>query len=148
MLTLQETHLSDEYLKDIHKRYDCRMKVFHSIDPAHLNAKGMAVVLNRELINVDGAESQEVIAGHAMLVVVPWHVDLTLTWLVVYAPNDTAENWQFWVDMKHRWSEMDFPIPDGMSGDFNFCEDEIDRKPCRGRGHRSPPGIPRLQKCP
>ncbi|SJL06249.1 uncharacterized protein ARMOST_09585 [Armillaria ostoyae] len=131
MLTLQETHLSDAYVEEIHQKYSRRMKVFHSIDPEHPNAKGVAVVLNRELINIDNVESLEVIAGRALLVTIPWHGDLTLTWLVIYAPNDTAENRQFWTDMSDKWSTLDLPSPDGMSGDFNFGEDEIDRCPCR-----------------
>jgi hypothetical protein len=69
-----------------------------------------------------------------MLLTLPWHTDLTLTILNVYAPNAHNENEQFWDTLETKWSDMNLPFPDIMLGDFNIVEDAIDRLP----SHKDP----------
>src|ERR1700691_2507183 len=89
------------------------------------NAQGVTIVLNREMTNIHDVKQQDVIPGRAMLLTLPWHSDLTLTILNVYAPNAHSENQQFWETLETKWVDMNLPFPDIMLGDFNLVEDAI-----------------------
>ncbi|KAK0430264.1 Endonuclease/exonuclease/phosphatase [Armillaria borealis] len=130
VLTLQETHLTDEHVKDIHNIYNKCMHIYHSADPQQLNAKGVAIVLNKEITNTQDVDYYEIIPGRAIMIKLPWHHTLTITILTVYAPNDPTENKQFWESLLNTWNEKNLPIPDFMLGDTNIVEEMIDRLPC------------------
>ncbi|KAK0217785.1 Endonuclease/exonuclease/phosphatase [Armillaria fumosa] len=116
VLALQETHLTDDYVKDIHDIYNKRMHIYHSADLQQPNAKGVAIILNREITNIQDVDYYEIIPGRAIMIKLPWHHTLTITILTVYALNDPKENKQFWENF--------------MLGDTNIVEDMIDRLPC------------------
>ncbi|KAK0433681.1 Endonuclease/exonuclease/phosphatase [Armillaria borealis] len=111
ILTLQETHLSDDYAKTVQTLY------------------GIAIVLNKELIKTEDVMTTELIPGRALLIQAPWHAGKTFTWLAIYAPNKERENKEMWESLSRMWMELKLPAPDGMSGDFNFVKDSIDRLP-------------------
>ncbi|KAH7903930.1 hypothetical protein BJ138DRAFT_979434, partial [Hygrophoropsis aurantiaca] len=45
----------------------------------------------------------------------------------IYAPNDTQENEEFWVELEDKLKQT--PRPDVVLGDFNLVEDGLDRLP-------------------
>ncbi|KNZ71553.1 hypothetical protein J132_08609 [Termitomyces sp. J132] len=101
ILMVQETHLTEERKNNLEKVFSKRMLIFHSGDPKNPTSKGgVAVVLNHNLINVQGAEMTEIIPGRAMMVSSNWHKDEVINILIVYAPNITEheerENGVFW----------------------------------------------------
>jgi hypothetical protein len=61
----------------------------------HANAQGVTIILNKELANIKGIEQQDVIPGRAMLIILPWHSNLSLTILNIYALNAHSENQTF-----------------------------------------------------
>jgi hypothetical protein len=64
-----------------------------------------------------------------MLFTLPWHSNLTLTILNIYAPNVHSESQAFWESLDLEWIRQGLPPPDIMLGDFNIVEDAIDRLP-------------------
>ncbi|KAG1860934.1 hypothetical protein F4604DRAFT_1510869, partial [Suillus subluteus] len=96
ILTLQETHLTPEDETLLNETFKMRLRIILSIDPDKPNAKGVAVVINKHTTNSEEIKKHTLIAGRAMLVIVPWHKDNKLVTLVVYAPNDPTKNADFW----------------------------------------------------
>ncbi len=66
-----------------------------SSDPDQANAKGVAVVINKELMRTNGIESTELIPGRALWFTIPWHKDRKLSLMIVYAPNEVSANRTF-----------------------------------------------------
>lgn len=128
VLAIQEAHLTPEYVEDLHRLFGKRLQIHYS-QGSNTNAQGVAIVLNREMTNIHDVQQQDVIPGRAMLLTLPWHSDLSLTILNVYAPNAHNENKKFWEDLESKWIDMNLPFPDIMLGDFNLVEDAIDRLP-------------------
>ena len=64
-----------------------------------------------------------------MLFTLPWHSNLTLTILNIYAPNVHSESQAFWESLDLEWDRQGLPPPDIMLGDFNIVEDAIDHLP-------------------
>jgi exonuclease III len=95
VLATQETHLDDNHVDRLHNLFDKRIKIYHSIDPHQPNAKGVAIVLNKEITNTTNIEVSEIIPGRALLVQIPWHTDLLINILAIYAPNLSTENEAF-----------------------------------------------------
>ncbi|KAK0211414.1 hypothetical protein IW262DRAFT_1280777 [Armillaria fumosa] len=130
ILTLQKTHLTEQHVGEIHALFGKRLCIFHSQDPTQPTGRaGVALVLNKELVKTKDAKMTEIISGRAILVQAPWHADSLLMWLMVYALNTVSENCEFWKQLQELWEERSLPKPDGMSGDLNFVEDDIDRLP-------------------
>ncbi|OCH95329.1 DNase I-like protein [Obba rivulosa] len=131
VLALQESHLTEAHLQLIHSLYGRRLSVHTSACPDNPNSKGVSFVLNKECTNVRDVKTETLVPGRALLITLPWHKDLSITILNVYAPNDHTENAQFWLDLAACWNGRTRPKPDVMLGDFNITEDAIDRFPCR-----------------
>ncbi|KAJ7125860.1 Endonuclease/exonuclease/phosphatase, partial [Mycena filopes] len=134
VLAVTETHLSSAQAMEIQDDLllGKRLKVFNSIDVERPNSKGVAIVLNKDITNVEGVKIRRLIPGRAILAVLPWHGKLTLTILAVYAPADSmAENAAFWDKLTELWLSEDLPVPDMLLGDANVVEDAIDRFPHR-----------------
>jgi exonuclease III len=129
VLALQETHMVDELDAKISSLFSKRLKVIHSKDEDSPNAKGVSIVINRELLDAENVRSVDVIAGRALMANVPWHNDERLTILAVYAPNRPDDNRDFWNQILERWEDLRLPKPDILMGDFNFVESFIDRLP-------------------
>src|ERR1700734_1349744 len=128
VLAVQEAHLTQEHVDSLHTLFGKRLLIHFSQGP-NANAQGVAIVLNKELTNIKGVVQQNVIPGRAMLIILPWHADLSLTILNVYAPNAPHENQAFWESLSLEWDRQGLPPPNIMLGDFNLVEDAIDRLP-------------------
>jgi exonuclease III len=135
VLAIQEAHLTQQHVDNLHGLFGKRLQI-HFSQGANTNAQGVAIILNRELTNVRGIQQWEIIPGRAILLTLPWHSDLKLTILNVYAPNPHNENQIFWEKLNSIWEEHEFPHPDIILGDFNLVEDSLDRLP----SHSDPPG--------
>ena len=48
-------------MEDIHNIYSKRMHIYHSADPQQPNAKGVAIVLNKEITNTQNVDYYEII---------------------------------------------------------------------------------------
>ncbi|KAJ7714015.1 Endonuclease/exonuclease/phosphatase, partial [Mycena metata] len=134
VLVVTETHLSAAQAAEIQDDplMGKRIEVFNSIDVERPNSKGVAIVLNKDITNVEGVKTRRLIPGRAILAVLPWHNKLTLTVLAVYAPADSmTENRAFWEKLTNLWLTEDLPVPDMFLGDTNIVEDAVDRFPHR-----------------
>ncbi|EPS94212.1 hypothetical protein FOMPIDRAFT_1033460 [Fomitopsis schrenkii] len=132
VLALQETHLSDDDLATIKTLYGRRLCVFNSPDPDNPTAtRGVAIVLNRELMDTSSVHTKEVVPGRALLVTTNWHAGRTITILNVYAPNDVSQNTAFWTTLGKAFAGDNLRKPDIMTGDFNLVEEAIDRIPAK-----------------
>jgi exonuclease III len=65
ILALQETHLSDQLVDSLETLYHKRIKIFHSCNPNTNNAKGVAIVLNKELTNTYNINTHVLVPGRA-----------------------------------------------------------------------------------
>ncbi|KAK6974475.1 Endonuclease/exonuclease/phosphatase, partial [Favolaschia claudopus] len=132
ILAVGETHLTDEQIEEIEKIYERRIRIFNSIDIETPNKGGIAVVLNRELTNIDGVTVHRLIPGRAILLIIPWHKKRTLTVLAGYAPADSpAENKVYWDTLTDLWLHEDLPVPDIFIADSNLAPEPMDRLPTR-----------------
>ncbi|KAK0486817.1 Endonuclease/exonuclease/phosphatase [Armillaria luteobubalina] len=130
LLMLQETHLSREYANEILQMYGKSMEIFFSADKYNPTGKaGVAVILNKNLIQTEGVVTTDLIPGRALLVQIPWHGGTYFNWLAIYAPNDDSESKLMWDKLTTEWEKHHLPHIDGMSGDFNLVEDALDRLP-------------------
>ncbi|KAK0462730.1 hypothetical protein IW261DRAFT_1554261 [Armillaria novae-zelandiae] len=130
VLTLQETHLSEDYANTIRSLYGKRLSIHFSVSEENTTGKaGVAIVLNKDLVWTDKVSTTELIPGHALLLQAPWHAGSTFCWLAVYAPNNEKESKEMWETLTQMWIDLHLPNPDGMSGDFNLVEDAVNRLP-------------------
>lgn len=145
VLTVQETHLSDHHVQNLHNLFGRHLQIYNSIDPNLPNAKGVAVVLNCNITNTDNVQQWEIIPGRAILISISWHITLTTTILTIYTPNTPNENKTFWKTIIDKWSNSQLPFPDIMLGDFNFVEDPIDHMPSYMNNVDSPESFDELK---
>ncbi|KAJ7583848.1 Endonuclease/exonuclease/phosphatase, partial [Mycena floridula] len=132
ILIAGEARLNEDRHKRLKALFLKRLKIWYSKDPMR-NAKGIAVVFNKELTNVEDVQVREIIPGQALLVTTNWHGNEKLTILAVYATNDShAENAAVWIQIEEFFlANPDAPKPNMLAGDLNMVEDEIDRLPPR-----------------
>src|SRR5271156_502072 len=129
ILALQETHLTDELKDQLHKIFGKRLEIINTIDPEQPNARGVAIVLNKEITNTQNIKSTVLISSRAILISIPWHLDQILNILAIYVPNSHSDNEKFWNNIISIWESKNLPKPDIVLGDFNLVEDAIDRIP-------------------
>jgi len=127
ILALQETHLTEREEDELNIKFENDWKIISSIDPNHTNAAGVAFVLNKKLANTEGIIKQNMAAGRALQITIPWRKDIKLTLLNIYAPNNATENETFWNDLKNKIP--DDKKPDVLLGDFNLVKDALDKLP-------------------
>ena len=130
VLAVQETHLTDELAASFETAFGSRLKLFHSPLQETRNAAGVAIVINKGLINANEIKCTTLIPGRALLVEIPWHAGSKIKVLDVYAPNDAKENEIFWEKIDEITSDDPALKPDIMLGDCNLVEDSLDRLPC------------------
>lgn len=100
VLCLQETHLANDDTQQLNNLFRRRLEIIASPLPGReTTTAGVAIVLNREITNVKGFKTHEIIPGRALLVRLPWHTTKIITILNVYAPNAPADNAKFWLDL-------------------------------------------------
>ncbi|KAI0081461.1 DNase I-like protein, partial [Panus rudis PR-1116 ss-1] len=130
VLALQETHLTNENVDGLHAQYGRRLKILHTSDPDDPSQKaGVAIVLNKDITNIKDIRYTVIVPGRALLLYLPWHKNLKLSILAVYAPNASNENTAFWNKVYEFWNLSREPQPDIILGDMNIVEDSIDRFP-------------------
>ncbi|KAJ7574605.1 Endonuclease/exonuclease/phosphatase, partial [Mycena floridula] len=133
ILIVGEAHLNRQRHKRLEDTFGKRLKIWYSKDPTRDNAKGLAVVFNKELTNTQDVKIREIIPGQALLVMTNWHGNSKLTILGVYADNKTsALNEEVWEKIETFFRENpSVPKPDVLAGDLNMVEDETNRLPPR-----------------
>lgn len=68
ILAVQESHLSQAHVDDIHRLFGRRLRVLTSSDPTDpTRARGIAFVLNKDRTNINEVSMQELIPGRAAL---------------------------------------------------------------------------------
>jgi exonuclease III len=92
ILALQETHIGQVEVEDIHTWFGECLQIYHTIDPTQPNSKGVAIVLNKNITNIIGVQEFKIMPGRAIMVKIPWHRDKMVTALAIYAPNDGSHN--------------------------------------------------------
>ena len=132
LLAVQETHLTEETITDLHSQFPGRIHIKHTSDLLHPNSKGVAIILNKQLTKWKEATTREIFPGRALLLTIPWRNNSVINVLAIYAPNPTNENQLFWETLDQKWLDENLPLPDVMLGDFNLVEEPIDRLPVHG----------------
>jgi exonuclease III len=130
ILGVQEAHLTENLAGTIKTAFGARLKLFYSPLPGTDNAAGVAILLNKGLVNTERASADVLVPDRAILVTLPWHAGEPLKVLCVYAPNDSGVNATFWETLNNLLATAPHLRPDIMLGDFNLVEDSIDRLPC------------------
>ncbi|KAJ7212735.1 DNase I-like protein [Mycena rebaudengoi] len=125
VLALQETYLSQTNTHNLNSFFERNLAIFSTLDPANPGAKGVAIVLNKQMTNAANVKVDVIVEGQALTV--PWHSDLILRFLAVYAPNNPTDNAQFLGTLKEKFEKL--PHPDFVLGDFNMVEEALDRLP-------------------
>ncbi|KAF9561169.1 DNase I-like protein, partial [Agrocybe pediades] len=130
ILAVQEGHLTDADVENLHNRFCNTMHILKSQDPTQPNAKGTAIILNKQLTRWNETTQINLIPGRAIHVTVPWKAENTrVNILAIYAPNAPADNAAFWTNLTNIYRTNNHPPPDILLGDFNMIEDMIDRMP-------------------
>ena len=129
LLAVQESHLTDELARDVNSAFDGKMKVFYSPLPDNNNAAGVAMVVNRGLLNASEITCETIVPGRAILASIPRPSGTTLNVLNVYAPNEARRNEEFWTELDGSLENPPQRRPNIMLGDFNLVEDGLDRLP-------------------
>ncbi|KAJ7605533.1 Endonuclease/exonuclease/phosphatase, partial [Mycena polygramma] len=130
-LIVTEAHMNDERKEAIDSLFGRVLRMEFSKDPRTANAKGVAIVLNKQMIETSDVQTKEIIPGRAMLVKMKNVNDKPLSILAVYAPNAPGENATFWGDLKAYFVAHPTQKPDLLGGDLNMVEDGIDRNPAK-----------------
>ena len=130
ILAIQESHLTDELADSVRAAFDTRLALEYSPLPESRNAAGVALVFNKGLINTGAIQHEEIIPGRAILASIPWHGDMNIKIMNIYAPNDAKSNGAFWESLNVITSNRPDLKPDLLVGDFNLVEDSLNRLPC------------------
>ncbi|CDO71547.1 hypothetical protein BN946_scf184911.g17 [Trametes cinnabarina] len=133
VLLLQETHLTERRVADLHDMFAKRIKIFSASHPsAPTQKEGVAVVINKKLVSTEGLLAHTVVPGRALQVSVPCRGGDKRHLLCIYAPSSdgVTERKMFFQQVRRFYDEHPtVPKPDLMAGDFNTIEDSIDRMP-------------------
>ncbi len=130
ILIVSEAHLNDERQNTIESMPRSRLRVLHSEDPISPNARGVTIVLNKELTETENVKAIEIVPRQALLIETCWHQNKKLSILGVYTPVNPIENTRFWSSISQFFQENpSIRKPDVMAGDMNITEDPIDRFP-------------------
>ncbi|KAF8867642.1 Endonuclease/exonuclease/phosphatase, partial [Infundibulicybe gibba] len=145
ILSIQETHLSEDRLRNIHTQFERRVHIIHSYDPDNVNTKGVAIILNKQSTKWREASSLDLIPGRALMVTLPWNGN-QLKILAIYAPNNPRENADLWPEIQGKLEEYNHGKPDIMLGDFNMVEESLDRLPPHADSSRQTESLQELKQ--
>ncbi|KAH9005679.1 Endonuclease/exonuclease/phosphatase, partial [Lactarius deliciosus] len=130
ILALQETHLDNDLLDNIHTCFGKRLQVINSHLPTNpRTSAGVAFIINKALIAPKELKVYELIEGRALAIKVKWKENGEAVIINVYAPNNKSDHQQFWEQVDERRRSKGIRKPDFLLGDFNLTEDPIDRSP-------------------
>ncbi|KAI1782312.1 Endonuclease/exonuclease/phosphatase [Ganoderma leucocontextum] len=147
VLALQETHLTQERLDAMNDLFKATMLIVASPDPENPTAaRGVAVALNKRLIQTDGIEVREIVPGRALETRIQWTRDRKLTILNVYAPNDMSDNAAFWETLARARDCGRMHAPDLFLGDLNVVRAPLDRLPPRQDNVAAAESLGRLEQ--
>ncbi|KAJ7104119.1 Endonuclease/exonuclease/phosphatase, partial [Mycena belliarum] len=132
VMIVGEAHLDDERKAAIDQLFGRVLRTDFTKHPMTANAKGVAIVLNKNMVMTGTVTTKEIIPGRALLTEMLNVDGSPLTILGIYAPNAPVENAAFWIKIKEYFENRPtLNKPDVMGGDFNIVEDPIDRLPPR-----------------
>ncbi|KAI9056338.1 DNase I-like protein, partial [Trametes sanguinea] len=133
VLLLQETHLTKKRVEDLTRMFAGRVKILHSEhETLPTQREGVAIVLNKKLVNTKGAKMTEIVKGRAIQLTLPWRGGDVRQVLCVYAPTSegVGERRDFFLNLANYYrANPAFPRPHMMAGDFNNVEASLDRDP-------------------
>ncbi|KAK0464009.1 hypothetical protein IW261DRAFT_1575512 [Armillaria novae-zelandiae] len=117
VLIVGEAHLNEERKEGVISMFGKLLHIEHSQLPDKPNAKGVAIVLNKRLMNSEKIKRWEIVPGQALQVQIEWHHGKALTILGIYAPNENgATNARFWKKIKDFYERNpQVPHPDVMA---------------------------------
>ncbi|KAJ7256842.1 hypothetical protein B0H12DRAFT_986678, partial [Mycena haematopus] len=131
LLVVVESHLTAVRHANIQNLFGRRLEIVFSQDPEFPNTKGVAFVINKDLMNTDNIRTWDIDPGRAMLLEIETHGDEKIAILGVYAPNIPSDNADFWKKIREFFEDNPtVPKPDMMAGDMNIVEEALDRLPC------------------
>ena len=132
ILAVQETHLDEPSIQEIHRAFGKRIIVHNSqLENNPRTSAGVAFVLNKELIKTDKVKIFELMKGRVIAIRLTWYNNEEVTLINVYAPNRRGEHEDFWKEAYRKWEAQDQGKPDFILGDFNVTEETIDRSPAK-----------------
>ncbi|OJT14670.1 Transposon TX1 uncharacterized 149 kDa protein [Trametes pubescens] len=150
VLLLQETHLTDQRVADLHRMFAKRIRIFHSKHTSAPSQKeGVAIVLNKKIISDSGAKAVEIVPGRAIQLTLQWRGGDVRNLLCVYAPTSEGyrERCEFFKAVTECYRlRPTLPRPHLMAGDFNNVEDAIDRAPMTGQSDPSTGDLDTLKR--
>ncbi|KAI0323401.1 DNase I-like protein [Cubamyces sp. BRFM 1775] len=133
VLLLQETHLTAERQRDVTKMFKGRIKILFSEHPdAPTRREGVAIVLNKNQVDMRQVTHTEIIPGRAMQISLKGRGDDSINILCIYVPTPDGieERRRFFQKLKHYYEHHpETPKPCIMAGDFNNVEEALDRLP-------------------
>ncbi|EPT04439.1 hypothetical protein FOMPIDRAFT_1091164, partial [Fomitopsis schrenkii] len=133
VLVVQETHMDERRRQQVEDLFCQRIRIFATGDPDNPTGKGgVAIVLNKELVDAMAATAVTIKEGRALSAHIPHKQGKGLTVLGIYAPNDPVQNEYLWEDIVAFYDHplnKGVPRPNIMLGDFNIVEQALDRMP-------------------
>jgi hypothetical protein len=126
IMIVSETHMFAAQALEIDESFMSKLlKLFNYEYPENPTAKGIAIVLNRKITNIEGVKMHYLIPGKALLAVIPWHGARMITVLGIYAPTESdEEKISYWNTLCDLWLTTDLPVPDVMGGDLNLVPEQ------------------------
>jgi len=131
VLAVQETHLTNKLADQFNTLFGNRLTLLHSPDPTTRNARGIAIILNKKIVNTSDLKPTKIVPGRAILVSIPWQDNQRLQILAIYSQNIPKEVRTFWKTINNTINGNPSLAPNIMLGDFNLVEDAIDRLPSK-----------------
>ncbi|KAL7280530.1 hypothetical protein ACG7TL_005462 [Trametes sanguinea] len=104
----------------------------HLTESRKTEKEGVAIVLNKKLVSVEGLEVKEVVKGRAIQVKMTWCSGEEKRILCLYAPTSEgqSEGSDFFKQLSSFYEQIDnTEAPHIVAGDFNNVEAPIDRFP-------------------
>ncbi|KAH9049817.1 Endonuclease/exonuclease/phosphatase, partial [Lactarius deliciosus] len=148
ILALQETHLDNDLLENIHTCFGKRLQVINSHLPMNpRTSAGVAFVINKALIVPRELKVYKLIEGRALALGVKWNENGEVVIINIYAPNNKTDHQQFWEQVDEKRHSKGLRKPDFLLGDFNLTEDLIDRSPPHHNDINAIEALRNLRQC-
>ena len=132
ILTLQETHLDEEYASNINNCFHRSFDLHYSYNCNNMRGStGVAFLINKALIEPKNIKVQTLVPGHTIILTITRSKTEKTSILNVYVPISRPSQPHFWEKLERRRIQACIPCLDFVLGDFNITEDLIDRAPPR-----------------
>lgn len=132
ILAVQESHLTEERMKQINGLFEATMKIIGTADEENATgARGVAFAINKRILDPDQITMETVVEGRAAILEFRWSSERKLRLMNVYAPNNAGRNADFWRCLKGKVRRGELERPTVIAGDFNMVEHPMDRLPAR-----------------